>query len=62
MQFKFVERGSDKRDGLLKARHRTNRAHPLFCVVSLSPEFHPSLILTHPAALWSSQINLWSEP
>ena len=35
MQFKFVERGSDKRDGLLKARHRTNRAHPLFCEVRL---------------------------
>ena len=36
MQFKSVERGSDKRDRSFKTRHRINRAHPLFCEVSPS--------------------------
>ena len=35
MQFKFVERGSDRVIRLSTTFHRINRAHPLFCEVRL---------------------------
>ena len=46
MQFKSVERGSDKRDQVVDIStvgHRTNRAHPLFCEVS-SPQAASGLV------------------